>query len=313
MEATNTNPEHFTCLQSIRTASEMAPSDNITQAMAKSFPIPDFSDMTIRCDGEEFPVHRIVVCGMSSVLDALCKINMRESKENVIDHDEFDATTVKRMLQYMYTSTYTLEDEIFDIDDPNTANDILLVHVRVYAIADYYDVLSLRLQARSRFVKQAEDCPQVEGFVNVVKEIYRRTNDRDEDLRPALHTIALDNIDSLRTDPAFVKGLVEDGATQGFAGEMVLRISECAEKERQENEEEVISLHTAMQADDHDAKKAQELEKTKMKSLIDQLSRLPQRCTGVYCGIPWGQLRVSWEDDLNTRSIRCGCSNRLFP
>lgn len=85
---------------------------SLSALMANMFLDPKYSDMTIRCRGEDFPVHKAVICGMSPVIDALCSANMRESKENVMQHYEFDSATVERMLEFIYTLNYALSHKL---------------------------------------------------------------------------------------------------------------------------------------------------------------------------------------------------------
>lgn len=72
-----------------------------------------YTDLTLSCQGQEFKVHRAIVCPQSPVLAAVCDGGFKETTSRIIDLNEFDVDTVKQMIMFMYTYTY------YDNDNDN--------------------------------------------------------------------------------------------------------------------------------------------------------------------------------------------------
>ncbi|OCK97029.1 uncharacterized protein K441DRAFT_550027, partial [Cenococcum geophilum 1.58] len=65
-----------------------------------------------------------------------------EAVTNIININEFDSGTVKRMIQFIYKRDYNNSGgDNKDITIWPTTADITLYHVYVNAIADYYNIL----------------------------------------------------------------------------------------------------------------------------------------------------------------------------
>jgi hypothetical protein len=65
-----------------------------------------YSDLTIKCRGREFKVHKAILCPQSEVISTQCDIDMRERRTGVIEHEEFDDDTMKRMIAFAYKKEY---------------------------------------------------------------------------------------------------------------------------------------------------------------------------------------------------------------
>lgn len=84
----------------------------------------------------------------------------------------------------------TLADELFQSEEGEKLNKLasmrndVLLHLRIYVMADKYDVPALRLLARDRFYRAAEIVwADDETFPDVVEELYRTTNPADTAMR----------------------------------------------------------------------------------------------------------------------------------
>lgn len=87
-----------------------------------------YSDLTLVCEDREFAVHKNILCAQSRVIRAECEgdfqvrvvtpsartltcINIpgtQESKLNFINIEEFDADTVQRMVEVLYSGDYSV-------------------------------------------------------------------------------------------------------------------------------------------------------------------------------------------------------------
>ena len=79
--------------------------------------------------------------------------------------------------------------------------DLLLRHVRVNAIADYYDIPPLRQLATTRFQHVLETNWSADAFSNVIKEVFNSTNDAA--LQETVASAAAAHIEELVELPEF--------------------------------------------------------------------------------------------------------------
>ncbi|XTI95800.1 hypothetical protein V2W45_1257181, partial [Cenococcum geophilum] len=56
-----------------------------------------YSDLKLICQGLEFKVYKVIICTQSSVLEAAT---------NIININEFNSGTVKRIIQFIYKRDY---------------------------------------------------------------------------------------------------------------------------------------------------------------------------------------------------------------
>jgi hypothetical protein len=66
----------------------------------------EYSDLTIVCQRRQFKVHKAILCPQSDVISKLCDIDMLEKRTGLIEHEEFDADTVERMINFAYKKKY---------------------------------------------------------------------------------------------------------------------------------------------------------------------------------------------------------------
>ncbi|KAI1344798.1 hypothetical protein F5Y15DRAFT_410494 [Xylariaceae sp. FL0016] len=174
----------------------------------------DNSDLVMVCEGQRFRLCKSIVCPQSSVLAACFRRGHKEATFNTVEV-AYDAATCKLMLQFLNTGDYHLNptrdtsttdqdhmtelerlssDNLFiDIsvetlklnDEPeeNThkpSDDLPMAvscHVRVNAIADYYDIPALRRLSSTRFQRAFEDQWSAGTFVEVIDDACRTTGD----------------------------------------------------------------------------------------------------------------------------------------
>ncbi|KAI9726484.1 MAG: hypothetical protein M1828_001306 [Chrysothrix sp. TS-e1954] len=112
------------------------------------FDNPEFSDLTIRCHGRDFAVHKTIVCPQSSYLHAAMKHGMEEQVNSLIVLEEHEVEVVRAVLHYLYRGTYDFET--YSAVD-GTEMSALEFHVRVFLAADYFDVPTLQHEASTRY------------------------------------------------------------------------------------------------------------------------------------------------------------------
>ncbi|KAJ8061745.1 hypothetical protein OCU04_009542 [Sclerotinia nivalis] len=65
-----------------------------------------YSDLTIKCQGKEFKVHRAIVCPQSKPLAAAIDHGFKEATTGVINFEEDDPEIVEYMIKFLYVGTY---------------------------------------------------------------------------------------------------------------------------------------------------------------------------------------------------------------
>lgn len=198
-----------------------------------------YSDLKLVCQGLEFKVHKAITCTQSPVLAAACDGGFQEAVTNIININEFDSGTVKRMIQFMYKRDY--DNGGGDNEDtttwPTTA-DITLHHVRVNAIADYYNIPQLKELANTKIQHILGTSWSADGFPDVIKDVFSLTGD-----------LALHNIITL-TAAEHIEELVklEDFAELDVISDFAIGIIRTAITASKDMEENFIQKLQAVQS-----------------------------------------------------------------
>ncbi|KAK4580328.1 hypothetical protein LTR86_000531 [Recurvomyces mirabilis] len=213
------------------------------------------SDLVIRCNGKQFHVHKAILCSASRVFSKACDKKFEEGVTGVIEHTQFDADTVERMIEYIYKQTYHVdspgpstessncstepssptevdgggtEDDQAPSEPSNAAeepsvdtNTALIAHARVYAIGEYYELPTLQQMAMERFEAEATSSWSVDSFIDVIKEVNALTSLDDRALRNKLRGVAMEHLDQLVNDDDFMTELAELQDVQDFAADML--------------------------------------------------------------------------------------------
>jgi hypothetical protein len=197
-----------------------------------------YSDLTITCGDRQWEVHKAIMCSASKLVSNECDSNMRESQTNVIKHEEFDEDTVDSMISYVYTGKYTvdgeydLRKEIFGGDRelgempkvPKSINDLLITHINVYAIGNYFDIPALKTAAAARFSAASGFGCNTDGFLDVVRAVWKYAPHPEDELREKFRMYAAYNRVKLRLHDDYVRELAEQDDTRGFAEEVLHQI-----------------------------------------------------------------------------------------
>lgn len=177
----------------------------------------EYSDLTLECQGEVFKVHKAIVCSHSPVIAAAVGGNFQvhksgsqrpdnmtvpfhahrhiflveqEAKTSVVKVDGFDVATVKRMINFMYGAkeATSSEDAPAPCSDEGTTMTTmmtatpmksLLAHVRVNAIADYYNIPELGKLATAEMRRLLDTAWSADDFLEAATEALSTTGDRE--------------------------------------------------------------------------------------------------------------------------------------
>jgi speckle-type POZ protein len=115
------------------------------------------------------------------------------------------------MLNFMYLFDYNASS-----GDQARASPMIF-NAKVYSIADKYDVMALKSQAKEKFEKAAKSCWNMEDFPPAISEVYSSTPATDRGLRGLVVEISCTHIDALLARQDFRNVLEE---TVGFAADV---------------------------------------------------------------------------------------------
>ncbi|KAB8239979.1 hypothetical protein BDV35DRAFT_399057 [Aspergillus flavus] len=167
-----------------------------------------YTDLTLQCQSMTFNAHRAIVCTQSPVLAAACKGNFQESQTGTIKIEGFEPQTVKQMIEFFYCQTYSTDDDDNNGSDsdaavanPTNMAKLLQQHVRVNAIADYYNVPPLVALTVSRVREAVQANWSVADFSFLVQETFATSGDRS--IQSLLISIASDRIQELLASTSF--------------------------------------------------------------------------------------------------------------
>lgn len=153
-------------------------------------------------------------------------------------------------------------------------------HVKVYAIADYYDVQGLKSVALENF-RHGLPLVEDEDFIHVVRAAYTNTVCQNDSLRMRVVEETLRRAQMLMENERFTAVLSKDADIQHFIADLVLALQRDAKAK-------IESLQVALAVADEDARSAQLRSSAKHEALV-QTSRLTEQTRNCRnCGIDFG-------------------------
>ncbi|CAI6085967.1 unnamed protein product [Clonostachys chloroleuca] len=182
----------------------------------------EYSDMKLVCQGCEFKVHKVVVCTQSPVLAKAIQGVFQESRTGIINIENFEPSTVSRMVEFLYTGDYggllfphTEASRSDEIKKPAlndiTASGMMLQHVQVNAIADYYNIERLSELSRSKFQQACQATWDAQSFMDATNGALDLSGDGA--LHEVIATEAAKNIHTLLEIDHFA-GIIGDFGTR---------------------------------------------------------------------------------------------------
>ncbi|KAK8176871.1 hypothetical protein IWX90DRAFT_410387 [Phyllosticta citrichinensis] len=200
------------------------------------------TDLTICCQDKEFHVHKIILGMQSEFFRKACDPDspFKEARTGVITLPEDDAFLVRIMLGYCYTGNLIescIDDWCKKADRDTMWEDDALCTIRIYSLADKYQIASLKKAASERFQLYLEDwvwevC-DFDDFPGLVREVYQTTPSTDRGLRDLvlffISTHAPGNGYDFLKDQRFK---VKMEKVQGFWKELLFYEAEICERKR---------------------------------------------------------------------------------
>ncbi|KAG0158769.1 hypothetical protein PDIDSM_6288 [Penicillium digitatum] len=187
--------------------------DRFVHRLGELYPTGIFSDLTIYTTDQVLKVHRLVVCGRS---EAFCRFFSDVPSGSKEAHVFEIKDEHPRIVEAMVRSFYGLH---YDINQSERQMCPMLFTVKVYSIADRFQVEYLKIQAKLTFVTLAQDNWNSEDFLTAAFEAYKTTPKSDRGLRDVVVAVCQKHRKELREKEAFEK-LVQE--TPGLATDLVL-------------------------------------------------------------------------------------------
>ncbi|KAI1502473.1 hypothetical protein F5X99DRAFT_427129 [Biscogniauxia marginata] len=186
----------------LETASRTQPASSSPDKLYSS---ETYSDLVISCGGKHYKVHKAIICPRFKFFAKACSEHYKEGSSGTVELPEDDPYIVNIMIYYLYHLDYdasslmrgteNTEDELTKdvfgaVFAPQPRSPALVLHAKVYALAEKYFIDSLKALSTQKFETMAlKESIAIygpgypDGLVEVMQEVYTFTVDNDRGLR----------------------------------------------------------------------------------------------------------------------------------
>lgn len=240
---------------------------------------------------------------------------MQESLTATINHEMFDADVVECMGSYLQNGTYHIDkeaeksyDELNNSDEEHSTgsvNRILMAHIDVYNVAEYYQMNGLKSYVRKRFMTACEQGWHPDGFLEVVKGVYEAIlSDKksvNRSLRDTLEDYSAKHRADIMRDTSVMDELAKDKKFQGFLSNLfkksvrqeILNDSRHAQEARQRQDRIQVAEESFKSFKEEFYNQWRV-----MNRLANAIPTLPGTCRDENCGVEFpGQLKFVREGE----------------
>ncbi|KAJ6787769.1 hypothetical protein PWT90_06455 [Aphanocladium album] len=169
------------------------PSDADADALStiqKAYTHHDYSDLCLIA-GREYSLHCVLVCTRSEFLKTAVRWNTEvstrhcDSPKATLDLTGYDQWAVDCMVQYLYLQDYSTTPDTEDgkLDPLSPWPHRMVVHARVFALAEQCGIPSLKKTALQKFSDEVENGWRLPAFAHAAHEVYTSTTDDIIELR----------------------------------------------------------------------------------------------------------------------------------
>ncbi|KAK1991095.1 hypothetical protein LX36DRAFT_736679 [Colletotrichum falcatum] len=188
---------------------------------------PDHSDVQILIGKHNLPAHRLVLDCQSGYFSKALQLAFKEGTTNKFEFTEGSHHAYWRAFEFMYTGTYS-EDPSTELEDEGEAivlvlcqetncfvdDDEMTKDIRVYALAEYFQVECLKKYSLDKLVSKLETLWNCEGFIDCIRETYCSTTETDEEPRRLVARTAHKRLSYLWKKKPFRDLVHEGGGSQ---------------------------------------------------------------------------------------------------
>ncbi|KAJ6191983.1 hypothetical protein J3E72DRAFT_399462 [Bipolaris maydis] len=140
--------------------------NQVLKSLRSSLASGAYSDFKTTCGSDTYKVHRVIVCNRAGFFARAVSFGGQETESGILNLPEDEPETVKLLIQYLYEGEYepqlppaadcdyTCGGFICPICNTPALTGLssqLLIHSKMYEIADRYDVVGLKGLAKEKF------------------------------------------------------------------------------------------------------------------------------------------------------------------
>ncbi|KAI0184039.1 hypothetical protein EV127DRAFT_351381 [Xylaria flabelliformis] len=170
------------------------PTTELMSSLEKLYYGGEYSDFTISCGQSRYRVHKALVCPQSDFFTAACDGGFKETREGIVDLPDDDPWAVKMMVHYFYHFEYDTQSVMESSQNSSEAThdsfgeasqipSSLVLHAKIYALAEKYNICGLKDFALQEFKAAAAEHWATPGFLEAAREAYISTIEADRGLR----------------------------------------------------------------------------------------------------------------------------------